>query len=405
MSRSSCCYYELLGLERNATQEEIKKAFRLKAFQHHPDKNPDNIQESTSHFILLQRAYDVLADVKERAWYDSHRESIIGSTSSSSSTSIVQQIYAYFSSTAYADMSDAEDAFYTTYRNVFERVVKFERDNFDFSRFSRDDFDLHFNLLQTSFSFSNTPYQPTVHRFYSNWTGFSSKATFSFTDRFNPDSAENRKIKRSIDRENKRVRDEERRKFTEAVRSLVMFVKKRDLRVIQQPSGQQHASQVKMPLKKRDPIPMQSFDSEFEDSLNRIEQDIDDDLNWFCFACKLSLLDEHEWSDHLNDVVHKINALKLREEMEQEFQREEKQKENTERGKAVKQKSKQRSSTESMQKAVIDDKKDKMKRREERLLKKESKALTCSKCNVIFDSRNKLFTHLKEEQHAFFQSK
>lgn len=62
------CYYELLGLERTATADEIKKAYRKQALINHPDKNPDQIEESTKLFALIQEAYSVLSDDHERKW-------------------------------------------------------------------------------------------------------------------------------------------------------------------------------------------------------------------------------------------------------------------------------------------------------------------------------------------------
>ena len=41
------------------------------------DKNPDNIDECTAQFRIVQQAYDVLTDPQERAWYDKHREAIL----------------------------------------------------------------------------------------------------------------------------------------------------------------------------------------------------------------------------------------------------------------------------------------------------------------------------------------
>ena len=41
------------------------------------DKNPENIEECTRQFHLIQQAYDVLIDPQERAWYDKHREAIL----------------------------------------------------------------------------------------------------------------------------------------------------------------------------------------------------------------------------------------------------------------------------------------------------------------------------------------
>lgn len=62
-------YYEVLGVSKNATPEEIKKAYRKKAIQYHPDKNPGD-KEAEEKFKEAAEAYDVLSDEKKRQMYD-----------------------------------------------------------------------------------------------------------------------------------------------------------------------------------------------------------------------------------------------------------------------------------------------------------------------------------------------
>ena len=62
-------YYEVLGVAKNATAEEIKKAYRKKAIQYHPDKNPGN-KEAEEKFKEAAEAYEVLSDADKRARYD-----------------------------------------------------------------------------------------------------------------------------------------------------------------------------------------------------------------------------------------------------------------------------------------------------------------------------------------------
>ena len=61
--------YETLGVPKNATQDEIKKAYRKLARQHHPDRNPDD-KAAESKFKEVQTAYDVLSDPAKRKQYD-----------------------------------------------------------------------------------------------------------------------------------------------------------------------------------------------------------------------------------------------------------------------------------------------------------------------------------------------
>jgi curved DNA-binding protein len=62
-------YYKILGVDKKAGQEEIKKAFRKLAVQYHPDKNPGN-KEAEDKFKQVNEAYEVLGDAEKRKKYD-----------------------------------------------------------------------------------------------------------------------------------------------------------------------------------------------------------------------------------------------------------------------------------------------------------------------------------------------
>jgi len=65
-------YYEVLGINRGASQGEVKSAYRKLAKEHHPDRNPDNRAEAEEKFKELSEAYEVLADADKRRLYDSY---------------------------------------------------------------------------------------------------------------------------------------------------------------------------------------------------------------------------------------------------------------------------------------------------------------------------------------------
>ncbi len=67
-------YYKVLGIEKNATPEQIKKAYRKLAMKWHPDRNPDNKEESEKQFKEIGEAYSVLNDAKKRKTYDQFGE-------------------------------------------------------------------------------------------------------------------------------------------------------------------------------------------------------------------------------------------------------------------------------------------------------------------------------------------
>lgn len=64
-------YYEILGIEKGATAEQIKKAYRKKAIEYHPDKNPGD-KQAEENFKAAAEAYEVLSDADKKARYDQY---------------------------------------------------------------------------------------------------------------------------------------------------------------------------------------------------------------------------------------------------------------------------------------------------------------------------------------------
>ena len=70
-------YYDVLGVDSDASQDEIKKAYRKKAMEYHPDRNPDD-PEAEQKFKEASEAYDVLSDPETRQRYDRYGEAGLG---------------------------------------------------------------------------------------------------------------------------------------------------------------------------------------------------------------------------------------------------------------------------------------------------------------------------------------
>src|SRR5688572_28034093 len=62
-------YYKILGVERKASEDDIRKAYRKLAMQYHPDRNPNN-KQAEDQFKEINEAYQVLSDPKKRSHYD-----------------------------------------------------------------------------------------------------------------------------------------------------------------------------------------------------------------------------------------------------------------------------------------------------------------------------------------------
>jgi molecular chaperone DnaJ len=90
-------YYEVLGVDKNATKDDLKKAYRKLAMQYHPDRNPDN-KEAEEKFKEAAEAYEILSDDDKKARYDRFgHEGVRGSGFGSQGFSDINDIFSHFS--------------------------------------------------------------------------------------------------------------------------------------------------------------------------------------------------------------------------------------------------------------------------------------------------------------------
>ncbi|KAJ1581085.1 hypothetical protein NDA11_002098 [Ustilago hordei] len=256
-------YYELLHVEQTATSDEIRKAYRKLALKHHPDKNPDNIEQANKIFHKLQEAYEILSDDTERAWYDQNRERLLNGEgpdlddeevfeafrsgaaeapqpTSSSRGLTAKALLRFFDPSLAKDLTDGDNGFFATYRRLFERLAQEERVAAPYLGEEKDSV-ISSADAYPSFGYSHTPYSNTkgqeaaVHQtpakdFYNVFMNFQSRKSFGWFDKYDLRDAPDRRVKRLMEKENKRARDAARREYNDAVRSLAAFVRKRDPR-------------------------------------------------------------------------------------------------------------------------------------------------------------------------------
>ncbi|XP_041916058.1 dnaJ homolog subfamily C member 21 isoform X2 [Alosa sapidissima] len=217
------CHYEVLGVKRDATDDDLKRAYRKLALKWHPDKNLDNAEDAAEQFKLIQAAYDVLGDPQEKAWYDNHREALLKGGVDGDYQDDSIDILQYFTVSCYSGYGDDEKGFYTVYRTLFESIV---REEMEHSK-EEDEEDEEF----PSFGDSESDFDTVVHLFYAHWQSFCTRKNFAWKEEYDTRQASNRWEKRAMEKENKKVRDKARKERNEMVRQLVAFVRKRDKRV------------------------------------------------------------------------------------------------------------------------------------------------------------------------------
>ncbi|KAJ4412026.1 hypothetical protein N0V82_008905 [Gnomoniopsis sp. IMI 355080] len=241
------CYYELLGVERTADEADIRKAYKKKALELHPDRNYNDEEAATKKFAEVQTAYEVLSDPQERAWYDSHRDAILrgdddvddGAPSEHynvrlTTTEEILSLIGRFNSRV--PFNDSPTGFFGILNITFEHLSMEEA--------AASEYDNQEPIDYPPFGTANDTHQTTAKPFYTAWTNFSTRKSFSWKEKWRLSEAPDRRVRRLMEKENKKIREDAIRDFNDAVRSLVAFVKKRDPRYV--PNTQSEAERQKI---------------------------------------------------------------------------------------------------------------------------------------------------------------
>lgn len=241
-------FYETLEItDRRCAAEAIKKAYKKAAMRWHPDKNIGNEKQATERFKEVRHAYSVLSDARERQWYDTHRDEILrggdgiaGSGGGSSEEDDeaneawraksegqgFQQrrrrppqgpnIMSFYAPNTYNGFDDSPSGFFAVFGKLFANLDDIER------QWSVRDRDVGVSNKDGKNSRVYAPAPPfgqsgvstsEVQAFYQFWAGFVSVRSFAECDRYNPNDADDRRMRRAMEAENAKERRKERNKL------------------------------------------------------------------------------------------------------------------------------------------------------------------------------------------------
>ena len=283
----------------------------------------------------MQSAYEVLSDPQERAWYDSHRDAILRNEDALSGEqydhniriTTADDIMRMFTNLrGKLDFTDSDAGFYTVLRRTFDTLAREEQLACEWEGLD--------TITYPSFGHADDTYDDVARPFYAVWNGFATKKSFSWKDVYRYSEAPDRRVRRMMEKENKYFREEGAREFNDAVRSLVVFVKKRDPRfrpntkseaerqkllrdiTIAQAARSRAANQAIKEQQETMPGWMKSGECHEAENSDETEEVTQEQFD--CVACKKSFKSEKQYESHEKSRKH-VRALQyLKRQMQQE---------------------------------------------------------------------------------------
>ena len=283
----------------------------------------------------MQSAYEVLSDPQERAWYDSHRDTILRNEDNVSEehyehnvriTTAHDIIKVFTSFRGRSDFTDSDTGFYTALRRMFDTLAREEELACEWEGLGP--------ITYPSFGYADDAYDPVVRPFYAAWNGFATKKSFTWVDVYRYSEAPDRRVRRLMEKENKRFREEGIREYNDAVRSLVAFVKKRDLRfklntqseserqkllrdtAVAQAARSRAANQVLQKQQETMPGWMKAHESPESESSDETEEAMQEQFE--CVVCKKNFKSEKQYESHEKSRKHVRAVQHLKKQMRQE---------------------------------------------------------------------------------------
>jgi len=228
------------------------------------------------------------------------------------------------------DFSDSTNGFFTVLRGTFDTLAKEEELACEWEGLEPVDY--------PSFGHATDNYEEVVRPFYATWNGFATKKTFSWKDVYRCSDAPDRRVRRLMEKENKRFREDGIREFNETVKSLVQFVRKRDLRYIPNSQTEAERQQIirdaanaqaarsraanRAKAAQQDAIPAWTRHNDLiEEEVSEEEEDEEKPEEQFeCVVCRKTFKSEKQFEAHERSKKHFKAVQQLQREMRNDNQ-------------------------------------------------------------------------------------
>lgn len=287
----------------------------------------------------MQSAYEVLSDPQERAWYDSHRDVILREhdpqdtdkadySYNTRMTTAEEVTHLMLKFNGRLEMSDSPSGFFGGLREFFEKLAKEEEIACNWENLESVDY--------PSFGHKNDDYDSVVRPFYAAWNGFATRKSFSWKDLYRLADAPDRRVRRLMEKENKRLREDAIRKYNDAVRSLIAFVKKRDTRYQEnvkseaerqktlrdaaaaQAARSKAARQAQMEKKDKHVVPEWAQSQLDEAVLSSEEEASEEEQQFECIVCDKTFKSEKQFEAHEKSKKHIKLLRQLKKDMKED---------------------------------------------------------------------------------------
>jgi DnaJ family protein A protein 5 len=223
------------------------------------------------------------------------------------------------------EYTDAPSGFFGFVRETFEQLAKEEEYAADYEGINIPNY--------PSFGHKDDDYEGVVRDFYAAWNGFASAKSFAWLDVYRLSDAPDRYTRRLADKENKKYRDDGRREFNDAVRTLIAFVRKRDPRYTPDTQSAEDKAKAQRELRKAQAararaelnakleqeaqaLPSWATErpaSELEESEEEVEEE-----HFECVACNKTFKSERQYEAHEKSKKHQKALKDLKRKMQKD---------------------------------------------------------------------------------------